>query len=60
MKNIVIQKINIFSNHYEMMGMGISHMIVYNWMGKYSEMVEKRQSEIISRIIDPTLYFIIL
>ena len=27
-------------NHYEMMGIKISNMVVYNWIFKYSEMVE--------------------
>ena len=40
------------ANHYEMMGIKISHMAVYNWISKYSKMVEKYLKEIIPRTSD--------
>ena len=36
-------------SHYEMMGIKISHMVVYNWITKYSDMVEKYLKEVIPR-----------
>ena len=40
------------ANHYKIMGIKISHMVVYNWISKYSKMVEKYLKEIIPRISD--------
>ena len=42
------------ANHYEMMGIKISHMAVYNWISKYSKMVEKYLKEIIPRTSNRT------
>ena len=42
------------ANHYEMMGIKISYRAVYNWITKYSKMVEKYLKEIIPRTVDRT------
>ena len=40
------------TNHYEMMSIKISHMVVCKWIAKYSRMVEKYLNEIIPRTVD--------
>ncbi len=40
------------TNHYEMMDIKISHMTVYNWVSKYSKMVEKYLKEITPWTVD--------
>ena len=40
------------ANHYKIMGIKIFHMAAYNWISKYSKMVEKYLKEIIPRISD--------
>ena len=40
------------SNHYEMMGIEISHMAVYKWIDKYSKMCSKYINGIVPRVGD--------
>ena len=40
------------ANHYEMMGIKISHMAVYKWISKYSKMVSKYLYDIVPRTND--------
>lgn len=43
------------SNHYEMMGIKVSHMTIYRWVIDYSNMVSKYIKDIVPRTDSRTI-----